>query len=61
MKKVNIEIQDYVYEFYRKIGESAGGLSAERVMADALFSLAGKLAEETQKSRESEKKTDGSR
>ena len=44
MKKVTLQVEDYLYEFYRKVGESAGGLSAEKVMADALFRLAGGLS-----------------
>ena len=37
MKQVKLQIEDYLYEFYRKVGERAGGLPPERVMADALF------------------------
>ena len=33
-----------LYEFYRKVGAQAGGLPAERVMADALLKLAGELS-----------------
>lgn len=44
IKKVTITIEDYLYEFYQKIGKTAGGLSPERVMADALFKLAGDLS-----------------
>ena len=44
MKKTEIVVDDVVYEFYRKIGVSAGALSPERVMADALFKLAGELS-----------------
>ncbi len=44
MKKTEIVVDDVVYEFYRKIAVSAGGLSPERVMADALFKLAGELS-----------------
>lgn len=44
MKKVTLQIEDYVYEYYRKIGEHAGGLAAEKVMTDALFRLAGGLS-----------------
>lgn len=42
-KRTTIIIEDYIYEFYGKIGENAGGLSAERVMADALLKYAGEL------------------
>ncbi len=33
-------MEDYLYEFYRKIGSQAGR-TAEEVMADALFRFAG--------------------
>ena len=41
MKNVSIAVDSAVYEFYRKVGLSAGGLPPEKVMADALFKLAG--------------------
>ena len=44
MKKVTIAIDDYLYEFYKKIAENAGGIKPEMVMADALFKLAGELS-----------------
>ena len=44
VKKVTITLDDYLYEFYRKVGENAGGQPPEKVMADALFKLAGELA-----------------
>lgn len=44
MKQVTIAIEDYLYEFYEKVGEKAGGIYPEKVMADALFKLAGELA-----------------
>ena len=44
MKKVSITIDDYLYAFYMKVGESAGGIKPEQVMADALFKLAGELS-----------------
>lgn len=44
MKKVMIVIDDYLYEFYKKIGENAGGIKPEKVMTDALFKLAGELS-----------------
>lgn len=37
MKQVTIAVEDYLYEFYRKVGQSAGGLSTEQVMSDALL------------------------
>lgn len=44
MKKVTIMLDDVVYQFYRKVGETAEGRCAETVMADALFKLAGELS-----------------
>lgn len=44
MKRVTIEVEDYLYEFYRKVGETVGNLAVETVMADALFRLAGELS-----------------
>lgn len=37
MKKVMLRVDDYLYEFYKRVGESSGGLQPEQVMADALF------------------------
>ena len=44
MKKITINLEDNVYQFYQKVGERAGGLSVEQVVADALFKLAGELS-----------------
>lgn len=44
MQKVVIMIDEYLYAFFQKAGESAGGLAPEKVMADALFKLAGELS-----------------
>ena len=44
MKSVKIKVPEYLYEFYQKVGEQAGGIPAEKVMADALFKLAGELS-----------------
>ncbi len=44
MKKVTMTIDDYLYVFYTKVGENAGGINAEQVMADVLFKLAGELS-----------------
>ena len=44
MKRVEILVEESLYEFYRKVGAQAGGLPAERVMADALLKLAGVVA-----------------
>ena len=39
MKKTELWVEDYLYEFYRKVGAQAGKTS-EQVMADALFRFA---------------------
>lgn len=44
MKRVTITVEDTLYDFYRKVGESAGGITPDKVMADALFKLAGELS-----------------
>ena len=44
MKKVTVQVEDYLYDFYRKVGQQAGGIAVEKVMADALFKLAGELS-----------------
>ncbi|MEG1790305.1 MAG: hypothetical protein RR230_06580 [Oscillospiraceae bacterium] len=44
MKKVEMFIDDCLYEFYKKVGDRADGLSPEQVMSDALFKLAGELS-----------------
>ncbi len=41
MKEIKLQVEDYVYEFYKNIGICAGGKSTEQVMTDALFRLAG--------------------
>jgi len=46
MKRVTIEMEEFLYEFYKKVGKQAGGLSAEKVMSDVLFKLAGDLSAE---------------
>ena len=43
IKIVTIRIPDYLYEFYQKVGMQVG-LTPERVMGEALFSLAGGLS-----------------
>lgn len=40
MKKVTIEMEDFLYEFYKKVGTNAGR-TAEQVMGDVLFRFAG--------------------
>ena len=37
MKKVTVQVEDYLYDFYRKVGQQAGGIAVEKVMADTLF------------------------
>lgn len=44
MKKVTITVDNYLYDFYKKVGQQAGGIPTEKVMADALFKLAGELS-----------------
>ncbi len=44
MKEVTLEMPRYLYRFYQRIGQQAGGLAAEKVMSDALLKLAGELA-----------------
>ena len=44
LKKVMIVIDDYLYQFYKKVGENGGGMNPEQVMADTLFKLAGELS-----------------
>ena len=44
MKKVTVQVEDYLYDFYRKVGQQAGGIAGEKVMADALFKLTGELS-----------------
>lgn len=44
MKVVRLEVEDYIFEFYKKIGEMAGGLTTEQVMSDALFKFAGDIS-----------------
>ena len=40
MKMVTIRMEDFLYDFYEKVGRQAN-LPPEQVMADALFKLAG--------------------
>ena len=46
MKTVSVQltVDALVYAFYEKVGRTAGGLSPEQVMADALYRLAGELS-----------------
>ncbi len=43
MKKT-VQVEDYLYDFYRKVGQQAGGIAVEKVMADELFKLASELS-----------------
>lgn len=43
MKKVTIRMENYLYTFYKKIGEHAGGLKPEQVIADTLYKFAEEL------------------
>ena len=31
MKKVTVQVEDYLYDFYRKVGQKAGGIAVERL------------------------------
>ena len=42
--KVEIEVDELVYDLYQKMGQQAG-LTVERAMYDALFKLAGELSQ----------------
>ena len=44
MKKVTLLVPPEVYAFYEKVGQMAGDLPVERVMADSLLKLAGELS-----------------
>lgn len=44
MKKITLQLDDAAYQFYQKVGETAGGIPVEQVAADALFKLAGELS-----------------
>lgn len=43
MKKVSIEMEDYLYDFYRKVGSGAGR-TAEQVIGDMLHRFAGEAS-----------------
>ncbi len=47
MKQVSICVENYVFEFYKKAGENAGGVPAEKVMADKLFMPAEKIGKDS--------------
>ncbi len=56
MKEIKLQVEDYVYEFYRNIGKCAGGKSVEQVMTDALFRLAGEMSMNAINEKEKQKK-----
>lgn len=37
MKRITLTVEDFVYEFYKKISEQAGGIPVEQVIADSLL------------------------
>lgn len=45
MKRVTIEIEDFVYEFYEKVGEQAGQIPVEQVLVDAVYKMLTDLTE----------------
>lgn len=47
MKTAELQIDDYLYKFYQKIGEGAGR-TAEQAMEDVLFKWAGEISLEVQ-------------
>ncbi|MGI6161224.1 MAG: hypothetical protein ACOYJD_04260 [Christensenellales bacterium] len=55
MRKITIMLDDYLYEFYRRVGENAGDLEPEQVIVDALFKLAGELSLNSMKEKIEEK------
>lgn len=44
MKEVLLTVPEYLYDFYKKVGLTAGGIPPEKVMSDTLFKLAGELS-----------------
>ena len=43
MKSIEINLEDYLFEFYKRVGEKAG-IDTQQVITDALFRLAGELS-----------------
>ena len=43
MKTVTVEVEDLVYEFYKKVAQQAG-VPVEEIMSNALFTFAGELS-----------------
>ncbi len=56
MKEIKLQVEDYVYEFYKNIGICAGGKSTEQAMTDALFRLAGEMSMNAINEKEKQKK-----
>ena len=38
MKEAVLPVEEFLYAFYEKVGQQAGGIPAEKVMEDALSS-----------------------
>ena len=55
MKRVTVAMEDYLYNFYSKVGKNVG-LSAEKVMHDALMRFAGDAALKAAENRTTEDK-----
>ena len=45
---VTIDVEDYVFEFYRKVSENITHRSVQETMASALFAYAGLIAQKMQ-------------
>ena len=43
MKTVKVEVENLVYEFYKKVSRQAG-IPIEEIMSNALYTLAGELS-----------------
>ena len=52
MRLVTLEIDDYLYNFFAGAGQTAGGKTAETVMTDTLYKIAGEFSEEIRKQRQ---------
>lgn len=48
MRRIEIVIDDYLYQFYEKIGENVG-IQTEQVISDCLLKFAGSLSESLMK------------
>ena len=45
---VTVDVEDYVFEFYRKVSEEITHCSIQETMSSALFAYAGFVAQEMQ-------------